>query len=570
MPKIFISYRQSESSAITRLIYNDLSLQFGEDNIFRDIEKIRIGKDIKEEIEKAIIASDVLVIVIGKTWLKTLKERIESGDIDLLRFEVETGLHRASSNAITLIPILVDDAKPPRKDELPKSVQGLSGLLALKVRSGGDYNNDMKRLISTIEASVPHASAKIEEPDTPKHEEFPITSTHSTRKSVKSGNIGLIIGGIVSFLIIIILGIIALQGDGNLSNSDQTETAQAETQADLDIELTQTHVAMLALSEEATENLIPTDTEEPIATLTSAEPPATSISEEPTNTPQSPTPQPQSLSDLPVLTIRWDTRFLAIENRDTDFFDIRSLELRAQNDDNEVITISGTDWASVFGVTLLRPTSCLLLFNAVSVGGLSLSDMLAQINVPACQLRYDGSSIESLLRTSIDMDEVVWAFDESTGFDVLIDGTFVQTCVGESNRCEIYSDDSNPTVETVTIEAVWNERALTLRNTSDIPISLSEMRIIGQSTDTEFDAVVVENGASLRLNAGSCLLAYPLGINEPPSPSTNCQSPYARWYQLGSSRIFWTDSEGFIVMIEGIISTCSSNDNVCDIRVPID
>jgi hypothetical protein len=115
---IFISYRRDESAAYAGRIADSFVEHFGEDNVFRDIDAIEPGLDFVEAIERAISSSDVLIAVIGRSWLtatdSTGRERLQDSH-DYVRMEIAAALQRD----IRVIPVLVQGASMPSADELP-------------------------------------------------------------------------------------------------------------------------------------------------------------------------------------------------------------------------------------------------------------------------------------------------------------------------------------------------------------------------------------------------------------------------------------------------------------------
>jgi uncharacterized caspase-like protein len=151
MPCIFISYRRSDSSAITGRIYDRLVATFGKGNVFKDVDSIPPGSDFRQVVNKAVERCDVLVAVVGAHWLDAADEQGCSRlslDTDVVRLEIEAALRRG----IAVIPVLVDGAKVPRIDQLPISLQDISYRHASPVRHDPDFHHDMDRLIQALKA----------------------------------------------------------------------------------------------------------------------------------------------------------------------------------------------------------------------------------------------------------------------------------------------------------------------------------------------------------------------------------------------------------------------------------
>ncbi len=69
MHKIFISYRRSDSEDIAGRIYDRLVSDFGKDSIFKDVEAIPFGEDLHDFISASLDGCQVVLAIIGKTWL---------------------------------------------------------------------------------------------------------------------------------------------------------------------------------------------------------------------------------------------------------------------------------------------------------------------------------------------------------------------------------------------------------------------------------------------------------------------------------------------------------------------
>ena len=66
---IFISYRRADASWPARWLADKLAGQFGASVVFQDVDSIRPGDDFATEIEEAVGACSVLLVLIGPRWL---------------------------------------------------------------------------------------------------------------------------------------------------------------------------------------------------------------------------------------------------------------------------------------------------------------------------------------------------------------------------------------------------------------------------------------------------------------------------------------------------------------------
>ncbi|MEP6985463.1 MAG: toll/interleukin-1 receptor domain-containing protein [Chloroflexota bacterium] len=155
MPRIFISYRRSDSAAASGRIYDRLCVAFGEKAVFKDVDVIPPGANYPTLLNEAIARCDVLLAIIGSHWLTVVESngqrRLDNPD-DFVRIEIEAGLKRDS---VLVIPILVDDAGMPSTGDLPESLRPLYYRNAAIVRNDPDFNRDIGRLITTIRDYYP-------------------------------------------------------------------------------------------------------------------------------------------------------------------------------------------------------------------------------------------------------------------------------------------------------------------------------------------------------------------------------------------------------------------------------
>ena len=146
---VFISYRRQELNYAGRL-RDWLAGRFGQDRVFMDVESIEPGQDFAEAIEQAVGACDVLVALIGPQWLTMTDEkgtpRLDDPD-DFVRLEIEAALQRN----VRVIPLLVEGAGMPRRQDLPDSLIKLARREALGIRHAG-FQADASRLVAAIEA----------------------------------------------------------------------------------------------------------------------------------------------------------------------------------------------------------------------------------------------------------------------------------------------------------------------------------------------------------------------------------------------------------------------------------
>lgn len=196
MSKIIVSYRRSDSAAITGRIFDRLVDRYGEELVFMDIDRIPFGTDFRHHIRDALQGADVLLAVIGPTWLgKTADGRTRIQDeADPVRVEIEAALKQG----LTVIPVLVDNVTMPGAADLPESIRDFAYINAAPIDVGRDFRAHMERLTRSIDGIVGTDKAAMEVvlargyPDAPK-----TTSWSARRMAAVIGSVAVVLGGAI-------------------------------------------------------------------------------------------------------------------------------------------------------------------------------------------------------------------------------------------------------------------------------------------------------------------------------------------------------------------------------------
>lgn len=158
MSGIFICYRREDSIPYAGRLFDQLADKFGKERIFMDIDTIRVGLDFVEQIEIAVQSCNVLIAVIGKTWVNIQDEeghrRLENPE-DFVRVEIRAALERN----IPVIPLLVGGAEMPKARDLPEPITKLARRHAMKI-SDERFRADATRLIEQISEYVIKAESE--------------------------------------------------------------------------------------------------------------------------------------------------------------------------------------------------------------------------------------------------------------------------------------------------------------------------------------------------------------------------------------------------------------------------
>ncbi len=142
--RIFVSYRRRDTSGYAHLVYTVLRKEFGADNVFMDVDTIQPGQDFVDTLDRALSTCDVIIVLIGPTWLSIQDEngvrRLDDPN-DFVRLEITSAINHKKK----LIPVLFDGAAMPAQDELPSDLRVLSRRQA--VRIGEHAADDIERLL---------------------------------------------------------------------------------------------------------------------------------------------------------------------------------------------------------------------------------------------------------------------------------------------------------------------------------------------------------------------------------------------------------------------------------------
>lgn len=151
--KVFICYRREETSAHAGRLYDAMVAAFGEENVFMDVD-MAPGVDFERQITEVVSGCVALLIVMGPSWAETTEEggrrRIDNPG-DFVRLEVQTGLDRPD---VTPIPVLVDGARMPRREDLPPEIRDIARRNAIEL-SDGRWSYDVGRLMKALATLMP-------------------------------------------------------------------------------------------------------------------------------------------------------------------------------------------------------------------------------------------------------------------------------------------------------------------------------------------------------------------------------------------------------------------------------
>lgn len=145
---IFINYRRKDAAAYAGRLYDSLLQHFDEERIFLDIDTVVAGASFVAAIEQAVRSCGVLLALIGPQWMTATDlegRRLLENPKDVVRLELEAALRYGT----LVLPILVDGATFPSREELPDELAWLSDRQAFMIRND-TFRDDVDRLIAAL------------------------------------------------------------------------------------------------------------------------------------------------------------------------------------------------------------------------------------------------------------------------------------------------------------------------------------------------------------------------------------------------------------------------------------
>lgn len=168
MAGIFVSYRRDDSQGFAGRLADDLAEILGGDRVFRDIE-IPIGTDFTDVLQRAIAASDALLVVIGKHWESGSpnghKSRLFEPN-DWVRTEIEGAFDQGKQ----VVPVLVGGAAMPAAATLPSSIQRLCRMQAASMSDRrwdaevAELAERLRAVYPSLQQELPRCAAQAESP----------------------------------------------------------------------------------------------------------------------------------------------------------------------------------------------------------------------------------------------------------------------------------------------------------------------------------------------------------------------------------------------------------------------
>jgi Tfp pilus assembly protein PilF len=139
-----------------------LTERLGSTQVFMDVDTVEPGADFAAAIAREVDSCDVLIALIGPTWSTIAdrqgRRRLDDPD-DFVVLEIQAALERE----ILVIPVLVDGAVMPDRDDLPEGLQGFARRNAVRL-DHETFRSDVATLLDAVERILPVLAKKTTDP----------------------------------------------------------------------------------------------------------------------------------------------------------------------------------------------------------------------------------------------------------------------------------------------------------------------------------------------------------------------------------------------------------------------
>jgi hypothetical protein len=147
--KIFINYRRGDEPGFTQALLSRLEEAFPAEGLFIDVDNIPPGEDFVRLLDTQVAQCDVLLAVIGNSWLDATDEhggRRLDDPRDFVRIEIESALKQGKR----VIPVLMHKARMPRREELPETLWPLAARNAVRL-THERFKADVEGLVKALQ-----------------------------------------------------------------------------------------------------------------------------------------------------------------------------------------------------------------------------------------------------------------------------------------------------------------------------------------------------------------------------------------------------------------------------------
>lgn len=154
MSGIFVSYRQDDTNFCAQMLREELATAFGDEQVFLDKDSLHAGL-WRGQLQQALESSSIVLVLIGSRWLTAVDadgaRRLDCAD-DVHRQEIAFAL---SQPQVTVVPVLVDGARQPARQQLPAELSSLCDRQWRKLSADRGHSRvDIDLLVADVERAL--------------------------------------------------------------------------------------------------------------------------------------------------------------------------------------------------------------------------------------------------------------------------------------------------------------------------------------------------------------------------------------------------------------------------------
>jgi hypothetical protein len=150
--RLFICYRREDTPGEAGRLHDFLTGTFGADAVIMDVDSVPLGIDFVDHISEQIGQCKAVVVMIGRQWLtmkdKRRRRRLDDPE-DLVRLEIAAALQLK----VPVIPVLVQNAHMPDREDLPEGIRLLARRNGVSLRHD-QWHEGVERLVKDLKAVI--------------------------------------------------------------------------------------------------------------------------------------------------------------------------------------------------------------------------------------------------------------------------------------------------------------------------------------------------------------------------------------------------------------------------------
>lgn len=146
MTAVFVNYRVREQPGYATLVHHVIAAEFGGDEVFIASRSVAAGEDFVRRVFDTLRQCEVVLALIGPGWL----DHCGDEDDDWVQRE----LREAFTAGVRVIPVLLENAELPARNQLPSCIAPLADCQGVRLRHYS-IQNDLDRLLDELRRVVP-------------------------------------------------------------------------------------------------------------------------------------------------------------------------------------------------------------------------------------------------------------------------------------------------------------------------------------------------------------------------------------------------------------------------------